>query len=69
MTLRLVAPTSGPASGADARRSKRAMREQGPDPWWSGSERYYWHQQYLSDAKNPNGYRGLGGTGVSCPVL
>jgi peptide-methionine (S)-S-oxide reductase len=22
----------------------------------------------LSDAKNPNGYCGLGGTGVSCPV-
>lgn len=26
------------------------------------------HQQYLSDAKNPNGYCGVGGTGVSCPV-
>jgi len=26
------------------------------------------HQQYLSDAKNPNGYCGLGSTGVSCPV-
>jgi peptide-methionine (S)-S-oxide reductase len=25
-----------------------------------------YHQQYLS--KNPNGYCGLGGTGVSCPV-
>lgn len=25
------------------------------------------HQQYL--AKNPNGYCGLGGTGVSCPVI
>ena len=24
------------------------------------------HQQYL--AKNPNGYCGLGGTGVACPV-
>ena len=24
------------------------------------------HQQYL--AKNPNGYCGIGGTGVSCPV-
>ncbi len=34
-------------------------------------EFYYaepYHQQYLSDAKNPNGYCGLGGTGVSCPV-
>jgi len=27
-----------------------------------------YHQQYLSDAKNPNGYCGLGGTGVACPV-
>jgi peptide-methionine (S)-S-oxide reductase len=26
-----------------------------------------YHQQYL--AKNPNGYCGLGGTGVSCPTL
>ena len=34
-------------------------------------EFYYaedYHQQYLSDAKNPNGYCGVGGTGVSCPV-
>ena len=33
-------------------------------------ERFYfaedYHQQYL--AKNPNGYCGIGGTGVSCPV-
>ncbi|QIJ64417.1 peptide-methionine (S)-S-oxide reductase MsrA [Streptomyces sp. JB150] len=27
-----------------------------------------YHQQYLSDSKNPNGYCGLGGTGVSCPI-
>ncbi|GAA4511621.1 peptide-methionine (S)-S-oxide reductase MsrA [Actinoallomurus oryzae] len=27
-----------------------------------------YHQQYLSDAKNPNGYCGVDGTGVSCPV-
>jgi peptide-methionine (S)-S-oxide reductase len=27
-----------------------------------------YHQQYLSDNKNPNGYCGLGGTGVSCPI-
>jgi len=26
-----------------------------------------YHQQYL--AKNPNGYCGLGGTGVSCPIV
>jgi len=25
-----------------------------------------YHQQYL--AKNPSGYCGLGGTGVSCPI-
>ena len=25
-----------------------------------------YHQQYL--AKNPGGYCGLGGTGVSCPI-
>ncbi|RRO13802.1 peptide-methionine (S)-S-oxide reductase MsrA [Saccharopolyspora rhizosphaerae] len=34
-------------------------------------EFYYaedYHQQYLSDAKNPNGYCGLGGTGVACPA-
>ncbi len=27
-----------------------------------------YHQQYLSDAKNPNGYCGIDGTGVSCPI-
>jgi peptide-methionine (S)-S-oxide reductase len=35
----------------------------------AAGEFYYaedYHQQYL--AKNPNGYCGLGGTGVSCPV-
>jgi peptide-methionine (S)-S-oxide reductase len=35
----------------------------------SAPEFYYaedYHQQYL--AKNPDGYCGLGGTGVSCPV-
>jgi peptide-methionine (S)-S-oxide reductase len=35
----------------------------------AASEFYYaedYHQQYL--AKNPDGYCGLGGTGVSCPV-
>jgi peptide-methionine (S)-S-oxide reductase len=34
-----------------------------------GTEFFYaepYHQQYL--AKNPNGYCGLGGTGVSCPI-
>ena len=35
----------------------------------SAGEFYYaedYHQQYL--AKNPNGYCGLGGTGVACPI-
>ncbi|ALV33888.1 peptide-methionine (S)-S-oxide reductase MsrA [Streptomyces sp. CdTB01] len=27
-----------------------------------------YHQQYLSGSKNPDGYCGLGGTGVSCPI-
>jgi peptide-methionine (S)-S-oxide reductase len=34
-------------------------------------EFYYaedYHQQYLSERKNPNGYCGAGGTGVACPV-
>ncbi|WP_344887943.1 peptide-methionine (S)-S-oxide reductase MsrA [Actinomadura meridiana] len=28
----------------------------------------HYHQQYLSANKNPGGYCGLGGTGLSCPV-
>jgi peptide-methionine (S)-S-oxide reductase len=35
-----------------------------PSPEFYYAEEY--HQQYL--AKNPDGYCGLGGTGVSCPV-
>jgi peptide-methionine (S)-S-oxide reductase len=35
-----------------------------PAPEFYYAEDY--HQQYL--AKNPNGYCGLGGTGVSCPM-
>lgn len=34
-------------------------------------EFYYaegYHQQYLSESKNPNGYCGIAGTGVACPV-
>lgn len=38
--------------------------EIGPAPPFYYAEAY--HQQYL--AKNPGGYCGLGGTGVSCPV-
>ncbi|MEV7612419.1 peptide-methionine (S)-S-oxide reductase MsrA [Streptomyces sp. NPDC089799] len=32
-------------------------------PFWNGEE---YHQQYLD--KNPAGYCGIGGTGVSCPI-
>ena len=35
-----------------------------PAPPWYYAEQY--HQQYL--ARNPNGYCGLGGTGLACPV-
>jgi peptide-methionine (S)-S-oxide reductase len=35
-----------------------------PAPPFYFAEDY--HQQYL--AKNPNGYCGLGGTGVTCPI-
>ena len=38
--------------------------EMGPAPEFYFAEDY--HQQYL--AKNPGGYCGLGGTGVSCPA-
>jgi peptide-methionine (S)-S-oxide reductase len=38
--------------------------EVAPAPGFFYAEDY--HQQYL--ARNPNGYCGLGGTGVSCPV-
>jgi peptide-methionine (S)-S-oxide reductase len=27
-----------------------------------------YHQQYLSEGKNPRGYCGLGGTGANCPI-
>jgi peptide-methionine (S)-S-oxide reductase len=37
-----------------------------PAPEFYFAEDY--HQQYLSDAKNPYGYCGIGGTGVSCPI-
>ncbi|MCC5953572.1 MAG: peptide-methionine (S)-S-oxide reductase MsrA [Acidimicrobiia bacterium] len=39
--------------------------EVGPAPTFFYAEDY--HQQYL--AKNPGGYCGMGGTGVSCPAL
>ena len=47
------------ASGFD-----RITTEIAPAPPFYYAEDY--HQQYL--AKNPNGYCGLGGTGVTCPI-
>jgi peptide-methionine (S)-S-oxide reductase len=67
----------GPAQRAAAEASRsayaRALSAAGHGPITTeildAPEFYYaedYHQQYL--AKNPNGYCGLGGTGVSCPV-
>jgi peptide-methionine (S)-S-oxide reductase len=47
-----------------ASRYDRITTEIAPAPPFYYAEDY--HQQYL--AKNPNGYCGLGGTGVSCPI-
>jgi peptide-methionine (S)-S-oxide reductase len=71
--------TYGAAQAAAAEASRRAYAEalaaagKGsitteilPAPTLYYAEDY--HQQYLSPAKNPGGYCGLGGTGVSCPV-
>ena len=50
-------------------RSRAPAMARSPPRSAEAPEFYYaedYHQQYL--AKNPNGYCGLGGTGVSCPV-
>jgi peptide-methionine (S)-S-oxide reductase len=47
-----------------AKRGGPITTEIRPAPEYYYAEDY--HQQYL--AKNPNGYCGLGGTGVSCPI-
>ena len=68
---------SSPAQRAAAEASKamydQALRQKGYGPVTTeildAPEFYFaedYHQQYL--AKNPSGYCGLGGTGVSCPV-
>ncbi len=62
------------AAAEDSRAAyEAALREAGHDAITTeivdAPEFYYaedYHQQYL--AKNPTGYCGLGGTGVSCPV-
>ena len=51
-------------AGLDAAGFGRITTEILPAPSFHYAEDY--HQQYL--AKNPDGYCGLGGTGVSCPV-
>jgi peptide-methionine (S)-S-oxide reductase len=61
------------AAGASLHAYEGALREAGHGPITTevreAPDFFYaedYHQQYL--AKNPNGYCGLGGTGVSCPV-
>ena len=69
------AAASGATASAKASKAayEAALKGQGfgtvtteirPAPEFYFAEDY--HQQYL--AKNPNGYCGLGGTGVSCPI-
>jgi len=69
--------TFGPEQAAAAEASRKMFEERLHDKGYgditseieSAPVFYYaedYHQQYL--AKNPNGYCGLGGTGVSCPI-
>ncbi len=69
--------TDGPEQQAAAERTKaayeRALRPRGYGPVTTeikpAGAFYFaedYHQQYL--AKNPGGYCGIGGTGVSCPI-
>ena len=51
-------------TGLKKKRFGRITTEIEPAPEFYYAEDY--HQQYLG--KNPNGYCGLGGTGVSCPI-
>ena len=53
-----------PEAETEFRESGKITTEIAPAPEYYFAENY--HQQYL--AKNPMGYCGLGGTGVSCPV-
>jgi peptide-methionine (S)-S-oxide reductase len=69
--------TTNPAQHAAAQASKSAYQHEltragygtitteiAPAPTFYDAEAY--HQQYL--AKNPNGYCGIGGTGITCPI-
>ena len=51
--------------GAEGQGPSARSPPRSPKPGRSTSPKDY-HQQYL--AKNPGGYCGLGGTGVSCPI-
>jgi peptide-methionine (S)-S-oxide reductase len=68
-----------PAQEAEARASLAAYQKRLTDAGYGqistevvpAPEFYFaedYHQQYLSGSKNPNGYCGIGGTGVSCPI-
>ena len=66
-------PEQAKAAEASLERYQEKLREAGYDPITTeivdAPEFYYaeeYHQQYLE--KNPAGYCGLGGTGVSCPT-
>jgi peptide-methionine (S)-S-oxide reductase len=68
-----------PAQEAEARESLAAYQKRLTDAGYGqistevvpAPEFYFaedYHQQYLSSSKNPHGYCGIGGTGVSCPI-
>jgi peptide-methionine (S)-S-oxide reductase len=70
---------TSPAQKAAAEESRAAYQKKLSDAGYgeitteivSAGEFYFaedYHQQYLSDAKNPNGYCPDHGTGVSCPI-
>ena len=64
---------AGRRGGFARRRTRKALEAKGYGPITTEildrPTFYYaedYHQQYL--AKNPDGYCGLGGTGVTCPI-
>jgi len=67
ITTEIVGPDpalrSGPTGAADADEADSTQSRGSSHPFYYAEDH---HQQYL--AKNPGGYCGLGGTGVSCPV-
>jgi peptide-methionine (S)-S-oxide reductase len=72
-TIYTTSPAQARAAEASRETYEAALRGAGHSPITTeireAPEFYYaedYHQQYL--AKNPNGYCGIGGTGVSCPV-